>query len=94
MNLQDVAYVNSLVLGARFEAFETFFWEWLKTAIPEKQAIEQRMIFLDLFRQNLDDYLKSFPNTPQAERIRSALQNAQAETQRNLTFLHQELQNK
>lgn len=72
--ISTIAYANSIALGARFEAFETFFWNWLKTIEGDENAIYFRKLFLEFFAQNVHGLFALMPTSLENETVRNFLQ--------------------
>lgn len=86
MNLEAIAYANTLSINARFNAFENFYWGYINATETKENAVSFRKMFLEFYVFQLQQQLDALPATP-ALGIKEFLQNEQKETQRQIALL-------
>ena len=61
MELSQIAYANTMAISARFKAFESFFWGYIKNVETKENATYFRVMFLEFYAEHLETQLQSLP---------------------------------
>jgi len=86
MDLSKKAYANSLILNARLQAFENFFWGYLKVIEKKEDAIFFQKMFLEFYASNVEKLQLHKPIALDVE-IMEYVQSEQKEANRHIDDL-------
>lgn len=63
MELSQIAYANTMAISARFKAFESFFWGYMKNIETKENATAFRIMFLEFYAEHVKEQSASMPKT-------------------------------